>query len=189
MSKAFGEYAVKIALVLIPNGEGNVLEFNSTPATATNGRNYNAQIGANHEHKYSTIAVLSFRMKVNEAKTTGSVLNLLFRATYLDTPVLSPSVCVDANGSVYFADSTGKKLGSLGTVGEYFEFTLVYDWLGKEYSVYSGDRLVGTSSASYSGSAKHQLVGTLVMSSNSNTDANCYIDDLKFYTYKPENAN
>jgi hypothetical protein len=167
------------------DGEGNVLEFNSTPATVSNGRNYNVTISAGHEDRKPTVMRFEFRMKVNSAQKNGLVTDFLIRAHDSNAVIMQVGLRVDSSNNVYFAESNGTKVGNVGKVGGYFTFALEYEWQKGEYRIYASGNYVGKGTSTYNNNA-HTTTSSVLMNSSSGVTSNFYIDDIILKTYTPE---
>ena len=109
---------------------------------------------------------------------------MLFYAGNTSTPVFQITIGLDASGSLYATAGDGSLIGNVGVRGEYVHITLEYEWEAREYRVYSDGALVGVSGYSYGGTANHEMVGSVNIGSVSTTEANYYLDNICFKTYK-----
>ena len=158
------------------------------------GRNPNAAIKATHLNSMPTVAYLSMKIKINSTNTSHGTFSILL--AHSETPI---QASIRKNGTdIYFHETNGNSLGKVGTMNEWFEIAIIYDWGAGEYAVYTvdsnGDKKlvgIGTSTLSTSSGAPvaHQLVSRVTLGSDSNVVANYYIDDITFYTYNNTKAN
>ena len=168
------------------DGDRKVLGIKSAQRNVTGGRNYSLTLNANPTDKFPTASRFEFSIKIStDTPALAKLLYFTQKPNEDANTIIQPYMGTDAEGNVIFYDSKGKNPTVIGKTGEYLSLVLDYDWVGGSYSLYSRDTLLGSFTANH-GFTKHQMVTTLILYTDSNTEASIYLDNFSYTVYEKE---